>query len=381
MQYEKAQQQTPSETVVITGMGLVTPIGSSFWHSMLTLRARRSCYQAHEVVLVADDPTGLTLRGATVSRMPTEILPRECGGTDRLTALLNPAVTECLTTAEWPKNLQLGWEGDFNTEVLDQSLSKKFSKANSPPDVPVLHSDRCYFFAGLAHAAEKLLAGRADGVVVACADSLCDTPRLAELLQEGQLKDAANPYGLMAGEAGGAFLLERESSARRRRARIWGRLATWGVASEPPPDGRNVPSTGRALTEAFHLAFSRLEDAGASVRMIITDENGDRQRALDWAFTAGRIFPNPERERTVRHPAVYTGDTGCAIGAVILADALAQMCWHPAIRHPIALATSDDRGGRRVLCIEPGEHHCRQEVISGIRKHLGCTKNNLSTEP
>ena len=380
MQHGKKQRPPAPETVVITGMGIVTPVGASLWSTMLALRARRSCYRAHEIVLVADDPTGLTLRGATVSRMDQKNFPRECSGSDRLAALLNPAVTECITIAAWPGNLQLGWESDLSPEMLDPSLSRNFLKKDSSPDAPLTtRPGRCSLFARVARATEELLAGHIDGVIVACADSLCDTPRLTELLYQGRLKDAANPYGLMAGEAGGAFLLERETSARRRGAVIWGRLTGWGAASDSEAVAA-LPSTARGLTEAFLQAFSFLKDSGASVGMVITDENGDRQRALDWAFTAGRIFPNPERERTVRHPAVFTGDSGNSLGAIILADVLAHFCWHPASQNPIAVAVSDDDGERRVLCIEPGERRGRREVVAGIRKHLGNTKNDMLTE-
>ena len=90
-----------------------------------------------------------------------------------------------------------------------------------------------------------------------------------------------------------------------------------------PTPGRPVRPQRPRLTGAFHQALARLDDRGASIGQVITDENGERPRALEWAMTAGRIFPNNGKERTLRHPAVIAGDAGGALGALVLADALA----------------------------------------------------------
>jgi len=368
-----------SEAVVITGFGLLTPIGESFWHSMLSLRAKRSCYQQHETVLVADSRYGEILRGAAISRVPNRIIPRSLSGADRISALLLPSIAECLDGLpldlcqgmEWQLvTRHAGSEGTFRTSIAEKLPEANFSPDSFCPSGAV----RSHFFARIADAAESLLASRADRVLVACADSLCDTPQLEELLYAGLLKDAANPYGLMAGEAAGAVLLERESTACTRGAPIMARIAAWGRGNEPNPWPGGSPSTGQGLTGAFHEAFSRLADFGASVGQVITDENGERPRALEWALTAGRIFPNNEKVRLLRHPAVMTGDAGGALGVVVLADAIAQIAWHPPPVGRIALAVSDDQGDRRVLCVEPGERPARRSHFKAVRQRLGCEK-------
>ena len=151
-------------------------------------------------------------------------------------------------------------------------------------------------------------------------------------------------------------------------------ISAWGEAREQHPWPSGSPSTAQGLTRAFHQAFAKLEDGGASVGQVITDENGERTRALEWALTAGRIFPDNGKERNLRHPAVIAGDAGGALGVVVLADALARLAWRRHPRGRIALAVSDDLGERRVLCVEPGERQARRGQFTTLRQRLGCEK-------
>ena len=91
-------------------------------------------------------------------------------------------------------------------------------------------------------------------------------------------------------------------------------------------------------------------------------------------MTAGRIFPNNGKERTLRHPAVIAGDAGGALGALVLADALAQLAWRRSPRGRIALAVSDDQGDRRVLCLEPVERQARRSQFMTLRQQLNWQK-------
>ncbi|WP_298438900.1 3-oxoacyl-ACP synthase [Geobacter sp.] len=361
--------------MVVTGFGLSTSLGPSFWHTALALRKKRSNYREHEDVLVADIPSGSILRGAIISRLSLRLVPTNLQGVQRAAALLAPAVQECLADVSSVLKRKTGWKivnhcapGE---EGLLDLLGEKAPECNFPEEASCRpQPTRCDFFTQIGLAAEELLANRAEAVVVACVDSLCTRKRLTELLYSGLLKDAANPHGIMAAEAAGAVFLERESAARRRGAAILAGVASWGAATEPHPWTGASASTAQGLTTAFHQAFGRLDDLGASVSLLITDENGERPRALEWALAEGRIFPNPDRERRLRHPAVTAGDSGGALGAVLLADALAHLAWHRHSMRRVALATSDDHGERGVLCLEPGDRCDRRTLMADIRRRL-----------
>jgi hypothetical protein len=104
------------ERIAITGIGFVCPAGGNVWKAALAMRKKRSSFVAHETVLVADDCYGTVLRGATVGRMPHEIISRQLCGTDRAVALLSPVIRECtagvspqlLKTALWQLDNLMG---------------------------------------------------------------------------------------------------------------------------------------------------------------------------------------------------------------------------------------------------------------------------------
>ena len=345
---------------------------------MLSLREKRSCYQEHEAVLVADCPSGAVLRGATISRVANRLIPRDLAGPHRASALLALPLAECL--AGFPPDLRrkLSWQIVTRHVGLRESV-RDFLPDSSPEAISQgffcgTGAIRTECFARISEAAEALLADRVQWSMVACVDSLCDSFQLAELLKAGLLKDAANPHGIMAGEAAGAVLLERESTALQRGAPVMARLTAWGESSEPNPWPQGSPSTAQGLTGAFHQAFAKLDDLGASVGQVITDENGERPRALEWALTAARIFPDVGKERALRHPAVLAGDAGGALGAVMLADALAQLVWRRPPHGRIALAVSDDQGDRRVLCLDAGVRQSRRDQFTALRQQLGREK-------
>ena len=169
-------------------------------------------------------------------------------------------------------------------------------------------------------------------------------------------------------------MLERESSARLRKTPILAAISSQGSATEPHPWPDGKPSKALGLTTAFHQAFSKLDDLGASVVHVITDENGERARALEWSLTAGRIFPNPNQERYLWHPAVVTGDTGGSLGAVVLADAIMRLILSTPPSGRITLAVSDDQGDRQVLCLEHVDQPEREEYFAKLRSTLGYRK-------
>ena len=376
MKTTEKKKPSATERIVITRVGLLTPVGASCRDTAVAILEGRSAYQAHETVQVLNSPSGDVLRGATISRISDDLIPKELAGIDRMEMLLVPPIVECLRALPDALHGFVDWEiilpdtirVDSNILV---SLAKKISRLQpSSGRVCASLNPRSAFINRIARAGEALLIWRIEGVVVACADSLCDTERLNELMLGGRLKDSDNPFGILAGEAGGAVLLERESAARLRNAPILAAISAWGSAVEPHPWPGGKPSKALGLTTAFHQAFAKLDDQGASVVHVITDENGERARALEWSLTAGRIFPNPDQERYLWHPAVVTGDTGGSLGAAVLAEAIMRLIIGTPPSGRIALAVSDDQGGRQVLCLEHVDQPQREEYFAKISSML-----------
>lgn len=372
------------DRVVITGIGSVTPLGETVWSTGLALRFRKSAWCEHETVLVADDPYGIVLRGATVSRVSEQVMPPELDGAERAVALLSPAVKQCiagLSAAEIEcLDCQLENFIDLNRHDFPSLVWKAIPQLVPQRGVkwaePMAALGRCAFFERVIQAAEQICAGSTERALVGCVDSLCATSWLMAVRDEGVLKDSLTPEGIIAGEAAGALLLEREAAARRRNAPILAVVASWGRGTEPNGWEGPLPSTGKGLTDAFYAALSSLDDGGESIATVIADLNGQRSRALDWAYTEGRIFPYGGRERELRHPAFTAGDCGGATGALLVADAFSRFAFHPRFNGRIALSASDQGGARRVLCLERGDRFERRALMEQIRKQLEIEKGN-----
>jgi len=382
----KATQQQAAR-IAITGMGFISPVGGNVWETALAMRKKRSSFFSHETVLVADDHYGTRLCGAPVSRVPEEKISRYLCGADRAVAMLSAALREC--TAEIPPFLlqNASWQVDTLLEPTGQDFTDRFqtvlqemSVAGERGSQANFGFPRCLLFERLIQAVERLRQGEEQMALVGCADSLVTNTRLDALLLAGRLKDAVNPEGIMVGEAAGIFLLEKEAAARRRNAHIYATIAAWGRASEPNPWNGANPSTGTGLTEAFHRAFAMLDDAGASVETVIADLNGERSRAMEWAYTEGRVFPDTKRERVLRHPADTLGDCGGAMGAAIMVNALAGFMLHHSPPGRVALTTSDEAGARRVICLEPGDRMDRRLFFAGLRRQLQKEKHQALPE-
>jgi 3-oxoacyl-[acyl-carrier-protein] synthase-1 len=310
------------------------------------------------------------LRGAIVSRLPLHLIPPDVDGAERATLLLSPAMKDALV------GLQSGQIQDLHGSIYNAMTERRgFARLLSErlPLLPVSAETfdleaasgigRCAFFDNIMGAAETLQSGRTERVLVASVDSLCATSWLMEVRDEGMLKDSQTPEGIIAGEAAGAVLLERESSARTRNAPVFAVLSSWGRATESKSWYSTLPPTGMGLSKAFEGAFSALDDNGKDVATIVTDLNGERHRALDWAYAEGRLSQHLEREADLRLPLFLSGDCGGGSGAVLLADAMGRMAFHPRFSGRIALATSDESGARRVLVLEPGDQMGRHELM------------------
>ena len=363
------------EKVAITGIGFCCPVGGSAWEAALALRRRKSGFSQHETVLVASDRYCTLLRGASISRTPETKIPACLEGVERTVTLLAPALRECVWALDCNMKPRILWNLDsFLTPKgpdflrhLNNALPEFYLPQIPSEQHPQAHLFRCALFERIILAAERLRKGRAEEAphVVGCVDSLCSVERLQELCLAGRLKSAVNPEGIMAGEAAGAILMERESDARRRGAHVLATIASWGRGNEEQTWSPQKTATGQGLTAAFQEAFVNLDDGGQSIGMVIADLNGERDRALDWAYTESRVFPS--RDPILKHPADTLGDCGGAMGAAILVQGIASLILHSRGPRQIALCTSDDAGARRVIVLQAGDILDRRTVMNDIR--------------
>ncbi|MBZ4415083.1 hypothetical protein [Myxococcus sp. RHSTA-1-4] len=348
-------------TAVITGMGAVTSVGRGALAACAAIRARISRPRKLGYFRVLDEESqeevglmGHPLKGYTegfslVGRWQRLALgcAEELLGTPGVPRADDSrfwARTELAGVLPVPGDL-LPMDEDAVAPLVDLTLRPLRDEldlavpANLMQVVAVGH-------AGLMVALERglrLLAERAvDRLLVVAVDSYLTPLPLTRLARERRLKTDMQPVGLMPGEAGVCFLLEREAEARRREAVPLVRViaAATGQETSAEPGRRHFP--GIALAECVREALER-----ASVTLPFdgdfhVDLNGESWRSRLWGGALARLRPVLADAR-VHTVASSVGDTGSASAALGLCMASYGLAWgHARSRVALVVSASDE---------------------------------------
>ena len=188
--------------------------------------------------------------------------------------------------------------------------------------------------AALCYARDLLARDRADAVIVVAADALSET-----VIDAYRSLDLG--FGLA--EAGVALVLETESAARARGARVHGELLGYAVASDTGPDGR-AAADGRGLERAMTLAAGRAGVPLADIATVWSSQAGCRHADRAEAAAIRRALG---ADAAVVAPKLTLGEPMGAGGA--LATALALTTWQRAPGP--ALVNSCSLGGTHVSLV------------------------------
>lgn len=297
--------------VVVTGLGVVSPVGNdvaTFWSA---LRAGRSGASFIDMFPVDKLRTDIA---AVVRTVPeTSVLDakeREMHG--RVTQMLCAAAEQAVVEAGLHQARETGagervgvilGTGQGPVEILErnfQKVAEKSVRIVSPYFIPTAMPNAAsalvsihYGFHGpswtmasacatgmhaLATAALLVEAGDADAMVVgggeaalypSCLAGFGNARALARSF-EGDPKRASRPYdvartGFLIGEGAGALVIESEEHARARGAKVLATLRGWGSSSDashlvrPPDDGAGL---ARAIDRAMERAGVKPEELG-----------------------------------------------------------------------------------------------------------------------
>ena len=169
----------------------------------------------------------------------------------------------------------------------------------------------------IRHVQEALDSGASRRVILLAVDSLVTEDALLELV--GRLKCADNPVGLMPGEAGVALLIESEGSVSSRGDSACGFIKRVSYDVEEGARESDEPGPFFALARAVNGALAEREKVGC----VIGDLNGESLRAVEWGTALNQLCATHPSiaEVQLQLPAISTGDTGAASGAVAMAFA------------------------------------------------------------
>lgn len=184
----------------------------------------------------------------------------------------------------------------------------------------------------------------ADRVLVVAVDSMLDPLTLQWLARTQRLKTEELAVGLMPGEAAVALLVEADAAARRRNARVWGRISSFATAKEPNAFAEGKQNSGRGLAQAVREVVLTFTPKGtAFIGDLYSDHNGESWRALEWGTAAHRLAGVAAPSR-MHLPATSLGDVGAASGPVAVCCALHDH-WRRFSKAPTSLVVSSSDTG------------------------------------
>ncbi|GAB3567398.1 beta-ketoacyl-[acyl-carrier-protein] synthase family protein [Amycolatopsis endophytica] len=300
--------------VVITGIGATTPLGgdvASTWEGILAGRSGIRRIEA-DWVEKFDLPVKI---GATLAEDPAEVLPRvQARRLDRCEQIALIAARQAWADAGFeqpsdehtdvdPERLGVsigtGIGGPLTLLAMDDLLEEHGIRKVSPLTVPMLmpngpaahvgidlkaragvHSpaSACASGAeGIANGYQMIQNGRADVVVAGGAESCIHPITVAGFAQartvstrNDEPERASRPFdadrdGFVLGEGSGVVVLERADRAKARGARIYGRLAGYGITSDAHHITGNHPEgIGQiaAMANAMTMAGLTSADVG-----------------------------------------------------------------------------------------------------------------------
>ncbi|MFF4573932.1 ketosynthase chain-length factor [Streptomyces sp. NPDC001410] len=349
-----------TESAVVTGIGVVAPNGlgtEAFWNATqkgITGIDRISRYDPSSYpTRLAGEVTDFEAGEHLASRL----LPQ----TDRMTQMALVASDWALADAD----LDPASVPEFDMGVVTASASGGFEFAQNElqklwskgPEYVSAYQSFAWFYAvntgqisirhgmrgpsgvlvtdqaggldALGHARRHIRKGT--GVVISGGVDASLSPwGLVSQLTTGRLSPTADPErayapfdasadGYLPGEGGAILVLERESGARERGARVYGTIAGYGATFDPGPGSGREPGLRRAIETA--LADARV--APADIDVVFADAAGVRDLDRAEAAALSAVFgPNTV---PVTAPKTMTGRLYSGAASLDTATALLAM--------------------------------------------------------
>lgn len=365
--------------IVITGAGMVTPVGLSVAASCAALRAAIPRMRElpnyavagelfeKEPVLGGRVPTEWFRGGPEKVEWPgherfqfnTPPAPEDYipPGVERVVELAVYAAQEAwaaaaLERARLPRiGCYLGMEDQDDPKAVFRAVGEALKVTFDAGMAFTV--GRPSALAALEAACRDLVERQVDGALVAGVDSLIRAPVLERLERAGILRSDRVPQGIIPGEAAGVVFLETGASAAKRGAQVRGRLLASAVGDERTA-GTSEPNRADGLTKVLHAV--RRDGGGLEATpLVICDLNGDRYRAMEWAMASIRALGDLHGDTALWHPADCIGDPGAGSGLVNLVWATEAFTrgYAPADRALVWGAA--DGEARAAVLLAPGE--------------------------
>lgn len=309
-----------SDSVVITGLGVISPIGNSestFWTSLTAGRSgagpvsgfdtsdlqRKTACQVREPI----ETSGGAGRASTLARAAARQAVQNAGLApaqlaDRRTAVI---VGTTMGETEFIENkldvpADQWLTGTHVREIVGGRPGCIAAQVNAQLGLSGPHHDLYGACAAgnmaLESARRQLLADECDVALAGGADGFSRLAFVGFMRLRVMAAEVCRPFdrrrdGLFVGEGAGMFVLERESSARARGAQIRARLLGAASACETYHPTRPHPE-GEGLHRAGELALRDAELSPADIDYVCAHGTGTPQNDAIEVKVMERLFPN-----------------------------------------------------------------------------------------
>jgi 3-oxoacyl-[acyl-carrier-protein] synthase-1 len=339
----------------VCGIGAVTAVGDSAEQTYASVKAGVSRYQQTEYC-------NAELENIVMAMLPDDALPplapplRKDHSINqrrkRMLQLADVALMQCLKSAgDIDGKLPLFLAGPETLPgqplaITDSFINALVEQTGAPIDIinsTVIPHGRAAGIIALEAAIQQLAKGTSPYVLVGGVDSYADDDLLYQLMEENRTLASGIMDGFAPGE-GAAFLL---LTAKPDDAAGLARLMQPGHAEESGHRYSNEPYLGDGLAEAFAIA---LQNSKQPVTTVFASLNGENHGAKEWGVAYARNSATIDTEFELCHPADCFGDTGAAIGPILLA--LAALGFQSGdLSAPALVWAASDGPKRAAVCV------------------------------
>lgn len=337
-------ESPPVQPLAIFGTGIVSSVGLNAASACAAIRAK------------VTNPTPTRFKDSAGEWIMSHAVELEQSwqGRAKLARMAGMAIEECMEA--WPvedwKRIPLllcvaEHERDERPADEDQSLLAEirglFGENAFAENSAIVPRGRVSLAIALLEARRLVYEANAPAVLIAATDSLLSWHELKQFEQSGRLLMEANSNGFMPGEAASAVLV----AAPEQRPQLL--IEGLGFAMEPATIDSEQPNRADGLSQAINAALREAERGMHDMDFRITDLSGEHYYFKEAALAVARTLRVKKEEYDLWHPAECVGETGAAIGPLMLS--LAEMSMRKSYAPgPKALVhMANDRGERAAI--------------------------------
>lgn len=312
----------------ILGIGVVTAVGLGAAETAAAVRAGIVGFQETPFRDERDEPIVMAMVGdehlpeiADAVEERFTFFEREA----RMLALAGAALAECAAGIDGIEQAPLLLAAPEAREGGEPPIEPRFLEPLAlQSGVPfelaqsrVFAVGRAAGFLALDEALRRIAARDEPCVLVGGVDSHYDEDLLEALDEEGRLRAPGVFDGFVPGEAAAFLAIAAPGVAARRGLRPIAVIDAAAVGEEPGHLYSAEPYRG----EGLHAAIRRALEAapGPPVRTVYAGFNGEHLGAKEWGVAYLRNRPRFAERLRLEHPADCLGDTGAAMGPLLLA--------------------------------------------------------------